>query len=492
MNRYTPEQLQQCADAGARAAKDELSKHHPKGCYWNLYVDQPHLPDYQQQGYSAWKADAPARIAFAQAVLDTAAGFRKDEPDGSREAFEKNTVKSNCYDIEQIDGRYTHPGTAIRWAGWQAALQWRDGQDQWQRDELKLASAKLALENEELRGSIEDQVLAAKQSTHNAIYKIILDRLSPYFPKDSRDLDWDVLPGTLTKCMVELAELRDWKVQQMRVESEWDEQALAKALNVPLGQSCRKGIAAEVERLLAVVQEIFEDCDNHADGAPDASEYDKLCNEICGKMRRWVKHQQTSSSTPHPAVSFTDGKLNPPPFGRWQRENEWKVEDLKGCYRPYIFGEPQTLGDEFLSHTGEWEVLNDSIYEGENVCDEDGNDTRWARHRTRRPLPPAPEPTPPSGYPFCPNCGASHHSGACPDAPAEEWIPLGPEDIPPGSAISLFEDCSTWEIIAATHEEGVFNTSGELIPWEELKQYQILRPGATEFVPCKKLKPTSP
>ena len=52
------------------------------------------------------------------------------------------------------------------------------------------------------------------------------------------------------KAEAELANLRDWKVQQLQVESEWDCQMLAKKLGVSIGQSCRAGIQKAILAML--------------------------------------------------------------------------------------------------------------------------------------------------------------------------------------------------------------------------------------------------
>lgn len=50
--------------------------------------------------------------------------------------------------------------------------------------------------------------------------------------------------------MTERDQLRAWKESAMAVNSEWDEQAVAKLLGVPLGMSCRKGIGERVPLLI--------------------------------------------------------------------------------------------------------------------------------------------------------------------------------------------------------------------------------------------------
>lgn len=51
-------------------------------------------------------------------------------------------------------------------------------------------------------------------------------------------------------------DLEEWKQQQLVVESEWDVQAVGKALNIPIGASIRKGILPAVERLKKVVDAV--------------------------------------------------------------------------------------------------------------------------------------------------------------------------------------------------------------------------------------------
>lgn len=49
----------------------------------------------------------------------------------------------------------------------------------------------------------------------------------------------------------DLRELRTWKEEVLEVEQGWDVQALAKMLEVPLGESCRKGIAEKIPKLIS-------------------------------------------------------------------------------------------------------------------------------------------------------------------------------------------------------------------------------------------------
>jgi hypothetical protein len=59
----------------------------------------------------------------------------------------------------------------------------------------------------------------------------------------------------------ELDDVREWNRQMLAVDSEWDEQALAKTLGVPLGESCRKGIAERVPLVLKELAELRAACE---------------------------------------------------------------------------------------------------------------------------------------------------------------------------------------------------------------------------------------
>lgn len=53
-----------------------------------------------------------------------------------------------------------------------------------------------------------------------------------------------------------LRELEDWKAGQLKVESEWDAQEVARLLKVPLGQSIRAAIQPGIEKLQQRVAEL--------------------------------------------------------------------------------------------------------------------------------------------------------------------------------------------------------------------------------------------
>jgi hypothetical protein len=55
-----------------------------------------------------------------------------------------------------------------------------------------------------------------------------------------------------------IAELEAWKAEALAIESEWDVQEVAKALNIPLGKSVRAEILQRVKKLEADKQRLIE------------------------------------------------------------------------------------------------------------------------------------------------------------------------------------------------------------------------------------------
>jgi hypothetical protein len=155
-------------------------------------------------------------------------------------------------------------------------------------------------------------------------------------------------------------------------------------------------------------------------------------------------------------VTFTDGKLNPPPLGQWHRE-DWTPEMLAGGWRPLLLGEQECPEDESSWDGLTWEN-NGKAHRYQSLGLAACN---WILHRTRRPLP-AP--------------------------PAEEWVELGPEDVPPGSVFrNIGSYNGAWLAPTVVHAGGV-ELAGALTGFETLaKEKEILRPGQN-WQPCKKLK----
>ena len=74
--------------------------------------------------------------------------------------------------------------------------------------------------------------------------------------------------------------------------------------------------------------------------------------------------------------------------------------------------------------------------------------------------------------------------------PEPAMIPLGPEDVPPGSAIRS-ED-GYWSIVTRSEGRGLDIGTRKMIPWGELLLYwKIKRPGE-DWSPCHKPPTTNP
>jgi hypothetical protein len=165
-------------------------------------------------------------------------------------------------------------------------------------------------------------------------------------------------------------------------------------------------------------------------------------------------------------VSFTDGKLNPPPFGKWHRE-DWTPEMLAGGWRPTKKGEiPVKREDEISFDAGEsWEPADDS----------------WQRQRT------------------WPGAGGSHMRTRrpLPAPPAEEWVPLSKEDFDQGLWQISRNPEHSLHLVTRVHHCGILTDSGGCEPtlfeigFSNLMcgyQRRNLLDPRSEWKPCKKLK----
>ncbi len=71
-------------------------------------------------------------------------------------------------------------------------------------------------------------------------------------------------------------------------------------------------------------------------------------------------------------------------------------------------------------------------------------------------------------------------------APEPQTVPLGPEDVPPGSAIRC-NSITTWILIVATSDSDVRTYGGDRLNWQELmRDWLIKRPGE-DWQPCHKV-----
>jgi hypothetical protein len=70
--------------------------------------------------------------------------------------------------------------------------------------------------------------------------------------------------------------------------------------------------------------------------------------------------------------------------------------------------------------------------------------------------------------------------------PEPQWVPLGPEDVPPGSVIRRLGD-SGWCVVIAVGQSGISVTFGDAVSFEVAMKlgWQIKRP-SEDWKPCKK------
>ena len=149
-------------------------------------------------------------------------------------------------------------------------------------------------------------------------------------------------------------------------------------------------------------------------------------------------------------------KLPDPPAGKqWQRDG-WEEKMLPDGYRPLLKGESEEVGDEFRHSNGDWEKIDKQNLEQDTSI-------YTLFRRTRRPLPVEPV-----------------------------MVPLGPEDVPPGSVLRWCGEVY-WQAIVGTEPWGVYRVQNDrigLITWEVLNSpyWTIKRPTDTDWQPCKKIK----
>ena len=69
--------------------------------------------------------------------------------------------------------------------------------------------------------------------------------------------------------------------------------------------------------------------------------------------------------------------------------------------------------------------------------------------------------------------------------PDPVMVPLGPEDVPPGSVIRQTE--GVWETVLYVGQMGILNSKNDLLYWSDLKGfgYEIKRPGE-DWTACSK------
>lgn len=156
-----------------------------------------------------------------------------------------------------------------------------------------------------------------------------------------------------------------------------------------------------------------------------------------------------------------------PPGAEWHRQ-DFPESILPPPYRPLMKGEVPIVGDQYCSSLSSWLPIGDGMRKQPAEF--------WPElwHRTTRPIP-APEP---------------------------QWVPLGPEDVPPGTVLrgAGEVDSKGWCMITSCSETGIriwrdCECYQDERTWGELKDRgsQINRPrhrdadgNPTKWEPCRK------
>lgn len=149
---------------------------------------------------------------------------------------------------------------------------------------------------------------------------------------------------------------------------------------------------------------------------------------------------------------------DPPPGQQWHREDGWTEEMLPDGYRPLLMGEFGQTGDEYLGKVA-------TSWQKQSYADETESAEKFTTllQRTTRPLPEPPK--------------------------QKKRVPLGPEDVPPGSVIRM-DGVDYWVMVTHCGPSTVSyydGAAGDAIFYRDLSTgWQIKRPTDTEWQPCWK------
>ena len=221
----------------------------------------------------------------------------------------------------------------------------------------------------------------------------------------------------------------------------------------------------------------------------------------CGVMQSWTacaaaviaEHERRKAEQVGP-----EWKLPDPPDGEQWHRTDWTRDMLPSGFRPHLMGENDEPGD-FVMYPKGWAIVN-------SECRVPSSATSWHR-RTTRPLPVKPDPFAAEKAAF-----AAGKTIQCKDAstpwmdcettpcwfhdveyrvkPEPVLVPLGPDDVPPGSTLET--EMGGWMMITSIGLAGVVcaTRSTGCIKWEELKRrFKINRNNGLGWQPCSKIKP---
>lgn len=222
----------------------------------------------------------------------------------------------------------------------------------------------------------------------------------------------------------------------------------------------------------------------------------------------------------------------PPPSMRWHREDGWKSDDLPSGYRPLVAGEIRLVGDSLFPTDGDdtwrdkWQTVEDHWMHPQNPAGQGSYKSRttrslvfnhagktWTYHRPGDPMPCDGERV----LQILLSNGEANRDFARAKfwdwksedeesdveiigwryaEPQTKTVPLGPEDVPPGSVFrSKDQPTTAFWTVSQVWEDG-FYLRGDSMPWDTARErMQINRslskgqwnPDAWE--PCSKTIP---
>lgn len=193
---------------------------------------------------------------------------------------------------------------------------------------------------------------------------IIAYRVTKWREGQPAAVDWQ---ARAEKAEAELAQVQNWKAQQLQVESEWDCQMLAKKLGVGIGQSCRAGIQKTVLAMLE--QPNFSQLRPLSEAGP--------VPEGCVRIRAWTHEGTFRVSTLEDLgdTHFVDVRLPAPAVDTYAELKEAHVAGKVIQYNCGSGDKPEwedVTDPEFSDGVATYRIKPESIFEAHGQT--------WTKH----------------------------------------------------------------------------------------------------------------
>lgn len=210
---------------------------------------------------------------------------------------------------------------------------------------------------------------------------------------------------------------------------------------------------------IALVNTVLEECALLTDPYRELKAARAAGKVIQGKHNsEWVDFDSEPEwSDPVGYYRIKPWELPAPPEGEQWHRTDWTQDDLPDGWRPLLLHEFRGVGDD-KQWKGGWITLS----AGNDLnCDSGPATSGWSKHRTTRPLPVKPA-----------------------------MVPLGPQDIVPGTAVRKI-GAAWWILVTGVNQDYLeyLEEEGEVTwTWEEARNaLEYLTPGQTQWRRCEKI-----